>query len=121
MSHRLKGKTTGFSHRRRHSTKPNLKGFGPGFRAGVSAETMKTTTINTRSVVTAISGSSQRGFLSYQRKPAPAYAAVSRVPAAAVQKGQSFRDILERELGGDQSATADSKTTQLLTGFWGVA
>lgn len=82
---------------------------------------MKTTTINTRSIVTAIAGSSQRGFLNYQRKPAPAHTAYSRVPGGAVQKGQSFRDILERELGGDKSVTADVKTTQLLTGFWGVA
>lgn len=87
---------------------------------------MKTTTINTRSVVTAISGSSQRGAWDYQRKPA-FYQARAVGQKAVAPKGQNFRDILERELGGMGSAQgakaagADTQTTQFLTGFWGVA
>jgi len=87
---------------------------------------MKTTTINTRSVVTAIAGSSQRGAWDYQRKPA-FYQMRASGQKAVAPKGQNFREILERELGGMRSvqgakaAGADAQTTQFLTGFWGVA
>jgi hypothetical protein len=136
MSHRLRRKTTGFLDRRRQLTKAGLRGAGQAnprgfavgsFRTGVSAETMKTTSINTRSVVTAISGSSQRGAWDYQRKPA-FYQVATLGKKAIAPKGQSFRDILERELGSGkvsgqvvQSAGADAETTQVLAGFWGVA
>lgn len=136
MSHRLNRKTTGFSSRRRHLKmgQPqglagvNLKGFTRGsFRTGVSAETMKTTSINTRSVVTAIAGSSQRSAWDYQRKPA-FYQVATLGKKALSSKGQSFRDILERELGSGkvagqvvQSTGSDAQTTQVLAGFWGVA
>jgi hypothetical protein len=128
MSHRLNRKTTGFSNRRRHLKMAQPQGgVKSGFRTGVSAETMKTTSINTRSVVTAISGSSQRGAWDYQRKPAFYQVPVLGQKAIA-PKGQSFRDILERELGSGkvtgqvvQSASSDAQTTQVLAGFWGVA
>lgn len=127
MSHRLNRKATGFSNRRRHLKVAQPQGgVKGGFRTGVSAETMKTTAINTRSIVTAISSSSQRGAWSYQRKPA-FYRAPALEQKAVVSKGQNFRDILERELGGmgsvqgAKAAGADAQTTQFLTGFWGVA
>ena len=125
MSHRLSRKTTGFSHRRRHSTKPNLKGFGPGFRTGVSAETMKTTTVNTHSIAPAIAGSSQRGAREYQRKPVFYQMGIARPAAKTVApQGASFRDILERELGKGNTAPtaqaegAETATTQFLSGYW---
>lgn len=142
MSHRLVRKASGFSHRRRH-----INGFrtvAKATLAGVSAETMKTTTVNTRSIANAIAGSSQRGAREYQRKPGY-YQLVQRQPAVTVAapKGSSFREILERELGpstglrnGDPvkghrtsggghagqvakaAGQAEAETTQFLTGYW---
>lgn len=111
---------------------------------GVSAETMKTTTVNTHSIVKTIAGSSQRGAGEYQRKPGY-YQLVQRQPAVTVAapKGASFREILERELGpstglrnGDPvkghrasgevqagqvakaTGKAETETTQFLSGYW---
>lgn len=128
MSHRLNRKTTGFSSRRRHLKMGQPQGWLKGsFRTGVSAETMKTTSINTRSVVTAIAGSSQRGVWDYQRKPA-FYQVATPGKKVLPTTGRSFRDILERELGSGkvagqvvQSAGSDAQTIQVLAGFWGVA
>lgn len=94
---------------------------------GVSAETMKTTTVNTHSIAPAIAGSSQRGAREYQRKPGY-YQLVKRQPVltVAVPQGPNFREILERELGGGVQAgqvakaasPAEAETTQFLTGYW---
>lgn len=94
---------------------------------GVSAETMKTTTINTHSIANAIAGSSQRGAGEYQRKPGY-YQLVKRQPAVTVAapKGASFREILERELGSagqtgqvaKAAGQAEAETTQFLSGYW---
>ena len=88
---------------------------------------MKTTTVNTHSIAPAIAGSSQRGAREYQRKPGY-YQLVKRQPVltVAVPQGPSFREILERELGGSvkagqaakASGSADNETTQFLTGYW---
>ena len=93
---------------------------------GVSAETMKTTTVNTHSIVQTIAGSSQRGAREYQRKPAFYQMAAGRVAAKVVApSGLSFREILEREVGGGASKQAvkavsqsEAETTQFLSGYW---
>ena len=120
MSHRLVRKTSGFSNRRRQLTKAKPKGFAGGFQTGVSAETMKTTTVTTRLIANAIAGSSQRGAREYQRKPA-FYLVPARAEKPMAPKGQSFREILERELGTStalNASSADAETTQVLSGYW---
>jgi len=88
---------------------------------------MKTTTVNSRPIVNAISSSSQRGAWNYQRKPAFYPVAKSQGAAkAAPNQGQGFREILERELGRSGAAKGGAKapsegeteTTQFLTGYW---
>lgn len=124
MSHRLVRKASGFSYRRRQFTKANPKGFAGGIHTGVSAETMKTTTVTTRLIANATAGSSQRGAREYQRKPA-FYLVPARVEKVTAPKGPSFREILERELGATSSrqtaqaaSQAEVETTQVLSGYW---
>ncbi len=132
MSHRLIRKASGFSHRRRQSTKRSPKGFGRGIQTGVSTETMKTTTVTTRLIANATAGSSQRGSREYQRKPS-AYLVASHQVSFAVPKGPSFREILEREMGpstgsragsvgagqtAKAASQAEAETTQILSGYW---
>jgi len=85
---------------------------------------MKTTTVTTRLIANAIAGSSQRGAREYQRKPA-FYLVPARVEKAMAPKGQSFRDILEREMalvgvaGAVKTVSRDeAETTQVLSGYW---
>ena len=92
---------------------------------GVSAETMKTTTVNTHSIAPAIAGSSQRGAREYQRKSQP-FLVYTYQKGSQAPKGPSFREILERELGGGvqsgqvakAASPAEAETTQFLTGYW---
>ncbi|MBL8032530.1 MAG: hypothetical protein JNJ69_02435 [Leptospiraceae bacterium] len=86
---------------------------------------MKTTTVNTRSIVTTIAGSSQRSAREYQRKPVFYQMGIARPAAKTVApQGASFRDILERELGKGNTAPtaqaegAETATTQFLSGYW---
>ena len=127
------GKASGFSHRRRQTN--GFRKVAKATLTGVSAETMKTTTVNTRTIVNTIAASSQRGYSGNQRKPGY-YQLVQRQPVltVAAPKGPSFREILERELGpstgskangsvqagqGAKAAgQAESETTQFLTGYW---
>ena len=82
---------------------------------------MKTTTVTTRLIANAIAGSSQRGAREpYGRKPA-FYPVPARAEKAMAPKGQSFREILERELGTSAAlnvSSADAETTQVLSGYW---
>jgi ABC-type phosphate/phosphonate transport system substrate-binding protein len=81
---------------------------------------MKTTTVTTRLIANAIAGSSQRGAREYQRKPA-FYLVPARAEKPMAPKGQSFREILERELGTStalNASSADAETTQVLSGYW---
>jgi hypothetical protein len=133
MSHRLVRKTSGFLNRRREFVKDLPKGKSIGLRPGSSAKTMKTTTITTRPLMirdalirtAKIAGSAQSNASrdQYTRKPAYFQATAGR-PASAGPKGQSFREILERELGGGakaqvvQAAGVDESTNQFLSGYW---
>ena len=85
---------------------------------------MKTTTVTTRLIANAIAGSSQRGAREYQRKPA-FYLVPARAEKPMAPRGQSFREILERELGGAGAgqavktvSQAETETTQVLSGYW---
>ncbi|HRP70107.1 MAG TPA: hypothetical protein PLY93_11295 [Turneriella sp.] len=95
---------------------------------------MKTATINNHPIAPMISTHQQRGAWSYQRKP-------STYPAKTIKgsfsdraqsspKALTFREILEREMGGWGSkktvvgaaakaeTSAEAETTQFLTGYW---
>jgi hypothetical protein len=54
------------------------------------------------------------------RKPA-FYLVPARAEKPMAPKGQSFREILERELGTStalNASSADAETTQVLSGYW---